>query len=279
MRHAHLSDRAPTYHSVRDHEHFHLVCRNVPDRCVSVRPSRSRSRLRRRPRRRRVRRRRRPPDGVRRRARTATPTDLLQDIFRKSTFDDMPDSRRLRDPRALTALAHPVRMGIIELLAISGPLTATRAGRPARRDAGQLLVAPAQARRARVRRGGRGRHRPPAAVAGGPGIGCGEDDDATLEEQRAGRGASSAMMERWRSTGYLARRVVRDETAAWRDAQRLPQYDRLAHRRGAAGDERRVVERCSGAYERPPSATAVSGRPGRGCASSSRGAPPVEVTR
>ena len=28
IRHAHLSDRAPTYHSVTDHEHFHLVCRN-----------------------------------------------------------------------------------------------------------------------------------------------------------------------------------------------------------------------------------------------------------
>lgn len=27
VRHAHLSDRAPTYHSVRGHEHFHLVCR------------------------------------------------------------------------------------------------------------------------------------------------------------------------------------------------------------------------------------------------------------
>ena len=28
VRHAHLSDRAPTYHSVTDHEHFHLVCRS-----------------------------------------------------------------------------------------------------------------------------------------------------------------------------------------------------------------------------------------------------------
>jgi len=28
IRHAHLSDRAPTYHSVHGHEHFHLVCRN-----------------------------------------------------------------------------------------------------------------------------------------------------------------------------------------------------------------------------------------------------------
>lgn len=28
VRHAHLSDRAPTYHAVDDHVHFHLVCRN-----------------------------------------------------------------------------------------------------------------------------------------------------------------------------------------------------------------------------------------------------------
>lgn len=35
VRHAHLSDRAPTYHSVTDHEHFHLVCRTCR-RVVSV---------------------------------------------------------------------------------------------------------------------------------------------------------------------------------------------------------------------------------------------------
>lgn len=36
VRHAHLSDRAPTYHSVSgDHEHFHLVCRNC-HKVVSV---------------------------------------------------------------------------------------------------------------------------------------------------------------------------------------------------------------------------------------------------
>jgi Fur family transcriptional regulator, ferric uptake regulator len=38
VRHAHLSDRAPTYHTVADHEHFHLVCRNC-GRVVSVGPS------------------------------------------------------------------------------------------------------------------------------------------------------------------------------------------------------------------------------------------------
>ena len=37
VRHAHLSDRAPTYHSVVEHEHFHLVCRNC-HRVVSVDP-------------------------------------------------------------------------------------------------------------------------------------------------------------------------------------------------------------------------------------------------
>jgi Fur family ferric uptake transcriptional regulator len=37
VRHAHLSDRAPTYHSTAEHEHFHLVCRNC-QRVTSVEP-------------------------------------------------------------------------------------------------------------------------------------------------------------------------------------------------------------------------------------------------
>ena len=37
IRHAHLSDRAPTYHSTREHEHFHLVCRNC-HKVISVDP-------------------------------------------------------------------------------------------------------------------------------------------------------------------------------------------------------------------------------------------------
>jgi Fur family ferric uptake transcriptional regulator len=35
IRHAHLTDRAPTYHSARDHEHAHLVCREC-QRVVSI---------------------------------------------------------------------------------------------------------------------------------------------------------------------------------------------------------------------------------------------------
>jgi Fur family ferric uptake transcriptional regulator len=37
VRHAHLSDRAPTYHPTSEHEHFHLVCRNC-HRVISVDP-------------------------------------------------------------------------------------------------------------------------------------------------------------------------------------------------------------------------------------------------
>src|SRR4051794_34065627 len=36
-----------------------------------------------------------------------------------------PSYRRLSDPRELQALAHPVRLGIMELLTVAGPLTAT----------------------------------------------------------------------------------------------------------------------------------------------------------
>jgi hypothetical protein len=35
---------------------------------------------------------------------------------------------RLRDPRALRALAHPIRLSLVGLLRVEGPLTATRAG-------------------------------------------------------------------------------------------------------------------------------------------------------
>ena len=35
IRHAHLSDRAPTYHARTDHEHVHLVCRGCR-RVISV---------------------------------------------------------------------------------------------------------------------------------------------------------------------------------------------------------------------------------------------------
>lgn len=35
IRHAHLTDRAPTYHSARGHEHAHLICRTC-QKVISV---------------------------------------------------------------------------------------------------------------------------------------------------------------------------------------------------------------------------------------------------
>jgi DNA-binding Lrp family transcriptional regulator len=38
-----------------------------------------------------------------------------------------PDVRELTDPRAMRAMTHPVRLALLEALALEGPLTATRA--------------------------------------------------------------------------------------------------------------------------------------------------------
>ena len=40
----------------------------------------------------------------------------------------LPGLRRVSDAKTFRALAHPVRMALIELLVLSGPLTATEAG-------------------------------------------------------------------------------------------------------------------------------------------------------
>jgi hypothetical protein len=40
----------------------------------------------------------------------------------------LPEPRRLTDPRAMRAVAHPVRIALLEVLGTEGPLTATQAG-------------------------------------------------------------------------------------------------------------------------------------------------------
>jgi DNA-binding transcriptional ArsR family regulator len=53
----------------------------------------------------------------------------LKDPFRKSTFDAMStEPRRLTDPSDLKAVAHPLRMAILETLTLHGPMTATELG-------------------------------------------------------------------------------------------------------------------------------------------------------
>ena len=43
-------------------------------------------------------------------------------------LDDGPSLRTVTDPRALRALAHPIRIRLLEVLGLAGPLTATQAG-------------------------------------------------------------------------------------------------------------------------------------------------------
>ena len=43
--------------------------------------------------------------------------------------EESPSPMRLTDPRAMRALAHPVRLALVEALAFNGPLTATEAGK------------------------------------------------------------------------------------------------------------------------------------------------------
>src|SRR4051812_1529984 len=99
--------------------------------------------------------------------------------------------RELTDPKAMRALAHPVRLALLEALTDAGALTATEAGegggggppeasfhpRPLAEDGvgggggggpRERFVSPAPAREVRFRGGGGGRDGPPAAVEAAP---------------------------------------------------------------------------------------------------------------
>ena len=101
-------------------------------------------------------------------------TRLLSKVyFRKVSTEPLPPETQPGPPRdlgddplAMRALAHPVRIRLLEELTFRGPLTATQAAAPRRGVALVLLVPPAHAGQVRLRRGGRRRHRPAAAVAG-----------------------------------------------------------------------------------------------------------------
>ena len=135
-------------------------------------------------------------------------------------MDEQPPTphRRLRDPRELNALAHPVRMGIIELLSIAGPLTATELAQrlgesPAncswhlRKLAEHGFVEEAE--------GGTGRRRPWRV----PGIGfTWEDADAGPEQRRAANALSQVVTSRALDRLDEARRRAADEPLEWRQA-------------------------------------------------------------
>jgi hypothetical protein len=133
--------------------------------------------------------------------------------------------RRLRDPRELQALAHPVRMAIIEQLSISGPLTATELAdrldeTPAncswhlRKLAKFGLVEEAD--------GGTGRQRPWQV----PGIGLSWTDEggASAEERRAAAALAQVTMGRAMDRLFEANAREPEETEGWRSAQMSGEY-------------------------------------------------------
>lgn len=133
----------------------------------------------------------------------------------------MTEARRLRDPRALTALAHPVRLNIMELLSLEGAKTATELAdrldeTPAncswhlRKLAEHDFIEEAP--------GGTGRQRPWQVRRLGLSWGT---EDATPEELRAGDALSRVMLERWVDR-YLSSTERLAETAPeWREASVL----------------------------------------------------------
>jgi DNA-binding transcriptional ArsR family regulator len=136
-----------------------------------------------------------------------------------------PPYRRLSDPRELQALAHPVRLGIMELLTVSGPLTATEL-------ADRLDETPANcswhlrklAEHSFVEEagGGIGRQRPWRVRQ----IGLAWDDvDATPTQRRAGRALEELLLQRQVARFQQSRdQLLDDGEHDWADAAASTQF-------------------------------------------------------
>ena len=133
--------------------------------------------------------------------------------------------RRLRDPRELQALAHPVRLGILELLTVSGPLTATELAdrldeTPA--NCSWHLRKLAEHEFVEEAGGGIGRQRPWRVSS----IGLAWDDvDATPGELRAGRALEEMLLQRQVTRYQQARtQLLEDGDREWADAAASTQH-------------------------------------------------------
>jgi DNA-binding transcriptional ArsR family regulator len=156
----------------------------------------------------------------------------LQDFFRKSSFDTVDDERttegptyrRLQDPRELAALAHPVRLGIMELLTVSGPLTATQLAdrldeTPA--NCSWHLRKLAEHHFVEEAGGGIGRQRPWQICSVGL---AWDESDASPSEVRAGRALEQMLLERQVTRFHQARAQLHDDgDEGWADAAQSTQ--------------------------------------------------------
>lgn len=132
--------------------------------------------------------------------------------------------RRLTNPRELAALAHPVRIGILELLSIEGPQTATEL-------ASRLDESPANCSW-HLRKlaeldfveetgEGRGRRRPWRVTE----LGLSWDSEAapTLADHQLSMSLSEMMLERNLDRLHAARALAPDEPPEWRSAMEVSQ--------------------------------------------------------
>lgn len=134
-------------------------------------------------------------------------------------FPTAPTYRRLSDPRELAALAHPVRIAIMELLTVSGPLTATELAdrldeTPA--NCSWHLRKLAEHHFVEEAGGGVGRQRPWRITQVGL---AWDEEDASPSQVRAGRALEQMMLERQISRFHQARAQLHDDgDAEWSSA-------------------------------------------------------------
>jgi len=137
------------------------------------------------------------------------------------------DARKLRDPRELSAVAHPVRLGILEELSLNGPLSATELGErlgesPAncswhlRKLAEHDFVEEAES--------AGGRRRPWQVT--GIGLSWGDEQgEPTPEERRAGEALGRMLLERWLDRYYASVQRAGGESRPWQAARGMAQTE------------------------------------------------------
>ncbi|HYO18369.1 MAG TPA: helix-turn-helix domain-containing protein [Dermatophilaceae bacterium] len=130
----------------------------------------------------------------------------------------VPSPRKLNDPRALRAVAHPLRLGILEQLTVHGAMTATELAERLQETPSNCswhLRKLAEHGFVEEAEGGTGRKRPWQAVTQGLRWG---DPDESPELARAGDELSQLVIERELARFAESRARRREETLPWQEA-------------------------------------------------------------
>jgi DNA-binding transcriptional ArsR family regulator len=131
--------------------------------------------------------------------------------------------RKLSDPRTMRAVAHPVRLGIMEQLAVHGPMTATELADRLEETPSNCswhLRKLAEHGFVEEAEGGTGRKRPWQVVS--QGMRWGEVDESP-ELALAGEALSQLMIEREVARLGRSRARVRGDAPAWQEASNFTQ--------------------------------------------------------